>query len=518
MGEYYIRASSKNKTVCFKTQNAGLVKYLEKDFFPRESIPSYSCKVLCEYNPPAQSIRSNSKKSEIVGKSRIYGISEDLYYPDVVYKLIMDLAALHGLSGNALIHSACVGNSKECGLIVGDAGSGKSSLMFLISLLTSSSIISNDRTILDLKNGKVLGGTTDIDLRPITLELLKQLSKMYPDVLDISKLRTFEKRIKKKKRIDRKILKYEVSPSDLQTLNLELNDASSKLKYVLFTFCYPGTSKLYELPKSDGQNRLLYFISQYYRGDGRYFVTLKEPMPPTITDYSIIKWHADLLAGLEGVKFYVGFGNPIGIAEKISQRKTDGVLTSSEHKFNDDGIFVLTKSLLGKGIRNPLEAVFELERNGFYLSNAFLDIKNNDIIDLRYPSFLDRPGYSPLVFSSDGRILIGVFRDKMINQWPFISTYSNQEILSFGKSQLRYVNQDYKRFVKLFRAPGGLEYKVELPDTYFEITYLFSLLRGNFTINNEILPPLENEELLKNRGKFIAGLSEKEVLKMGEYS
>lgn len=96
----------------------------------------------------------------------------ELILSNIVYLAKPLLEKQFALMGRATCHSACVAKDGKAILLLGDAGSGKTSLAVNLCLKNGYSLISNDKTLIGLENGNmnVYGGTKFINLRYRSVE------------------------------------------------------------------------------------------------------------------------------------------------------------------------------------------------------------------------------------------------------------------------------------------------------------------------------------------------------------
>ncbi len=501
-----------------------LSKYLKEDFFPRESIPSYGCTDAGGSSDGKLRLRQGSEKATKTS----FEYPESLYFPDAVYSLIMQFAKIYALESTYLVHSSAVGNAERGVLVVGDAGSGKTTVSILLSILGSMNLLSNDRTIVNLQNREIEGGTLDIDLRPASFPFLQR-------VVDEPKFRLFHEHVTKKRRDDRAITKYEMGDEDLNLLGIR-TAKRARLSEVYFIYTDPALTqtRAQVLNPKEAAKRLHYFFSQYYRGDGRYFISSKLPMPDLSDAVRISLENAVMTELLERRQLIVGeiIGNPFDVARTIHEKdfgpeqdeRPNATLTDRKElldqlrqlwrKIPSVKVPALMRSVsnfadkTGAKYEDLLEISYlflakKLEEQGIFLTKSAFTRGN--LVDLRYPQrVLAEEVYQPALIDATGRVVGGFRSDRILNPWSF---YSSEPL---SPSPFEPLNLPLEGMVRFFETNIESERHHQSRDSLLQIIYLFSVLRANGVVaGSNAIGSLDTPSLYAARGEFIRMLGEK---------
>lgn len=112
----------------------------------------------------------NSEEKTIVCSENEISVSypyEELTDKNIVYLSKYLIEKQLGEMGMATCHSACVSKNGQAILLLGDAGAGKTSIALNLCLRNGYSLISNDKTVIGVKDGRLyaFSGTKYLSLR-----------------------------------------------------------------------------------------------------------------------------------------------------------------------------------------------------------------------------------------------------------------------------------------------------------------------------------------------------------------
>lgn len=194
-----------------------------------------------------------------------------LFFPDLVYLVLSMMAKELNKTSKYFIHCSIVEKNNKGIMIIGDPGSGKTTLSLYLSMNKNFSFVCNDRALLEFVDGVpyVTAGTLETCIR------IGVIPQFFP------------------------MLMKKVNTSDLENpwnsrfyLDPEFKNLGIKIKsrtpitHVLFTLTYPTTAIQTRLEKYDNSKRqdvsilkTMGCFSQYIRADNNMLISAEYPFP-----------------------------------------------------------------------------------------------------------------------------------------------------------------------------------------------------------------------------------------------
>jgi len=146
-----------------------------KSFFAEESIPGYnfeecpsaSTKYKLTYRTKGHHLQFREAEVEMALPE------SQLHFPDLIYLTLVLLEKQHALQGRSTVHGAAFSKNSRSALLLGDPGSGKTTILLEL-FLRGYDILSNDKTIIGTCAGRpsILAGTRYLSLRPAVYSTL----------------------------------------------------------------------------------------------------------------------------------------------------------------------------------------------------------------------------------------------------------------------------------------------------------------------------------------------------------
>lgn len=259
-----------DKSILLKTKDEDVIDYFKNDYFVRETIPAYSTSQRGKHDGEIRYINSADNKTVFNKKDLSMEIRiarNKLYLPDVVYSAVDFFSRVHEESNRSMIHCSVISDRDENGIVfIGDAGSGKTSIALQLCLDNGFYFCSNDRTILEYRNGYAtfLGGTREIDIR----------------ISSIKNHFTRFKSLSPKGSNDPWREKVILTQPILRDAGINFKSrATIKQFYFVWVHPFSGYFRNKELSYKEALERLFFFSSQYVRGNGRFITCLDRPIP-----------------------------------------------------------------------------------------------------------------------------------------------------------------------------------------------------------------------------------------------
>ncbi|PIT84915.1 hypothetical protein COU37_00115 [Candidatus Micrarchaeota archaeon CG10_big_fil_rev_8_21_14_0_10_45_29] len=176
--------SSLNSKINIHTNSARIKNYFQKDPFVEESIAGYRFNKKPMPNAEySLSYFDGKEKLSFQKKAiRLSAPINNLHFPDLVYLALFLLEKQHGLDRKFTTHGAAFGKNENAGLLLGDSGNGKTTVLLNL-YLRNYTFLSNDKTVIgSAESGPaIFAGTNYLSIRP---SIYSGLNKETLDIIE----------------------------------------------------------------------------------------------------------------------------------------------------------------------------------------------------------------------------------------------------------------------------------------------------------------------------------------------
>lgn len=314
-----INISCGNVTVSMVTNSQEVIEFFLYDREKvRETIPG----VKVEKDDNATELKepyiiymdTNEKEVSIDGDLNVAYIKfpvRKLFFPDLVYLVLAMMSKELNKVSQYFIHCSIVEKNGKGIMIIGDPGSGKTTLSLYLSMNKKFNFVCNDRALLKFTNGVpfVTAGTLETCVRvgviPQFFPMLTE--KVNPEVL-------------KNPWNNRLFLDPEFERLGIVTKSY------AQITHVLFTLTYPTTAEQTRLEKYDNSKRqdvsllkAMSYFSQYIRADNNMLISMDYPFPSFDNESLACKRLEDVKRFVNTTKMYSARGDIKALADMIDK-------------------------------------------------------------------------------------------------------------------------------------------------------------------------------------------------------
>lgn len=259
-------------------------------------------------------IDSNDRKVTIDGntnKAIIKFPVQKLFFPDLVYLVLSMMSKELNKINKYFVHCSVVEKNNKGIMIIGDPGSGKTTLSLYLSMNKNFGFVCNDRALLEFFDGipYVTAGTLETSIR---IGVIPQFFPMLMEKINTSDL---EKTWNSRFYLD----------SEFESLGIKVK-SSTPITHVLFTLTYPTTASQTRLEKYDNSNRqdvsilkTMGCFSQYIRADNNMLISAEYPFPSFDTTELACKRLKDVKRFVQTTEMYSARGDIKSLADMIDK-------------------------------------------------------------------------------------------------------------------------------------------------------------------------------------------------------
>ncbi len=284
----------------------------------RETIPGVKARLIdsnTELKEP-YIVYMDSEKSEVTidenaNKAIIKFPVRELFFPDLVYLVLSMMSKELNKIDRYFIHCSIVEKNGKGIMIIGDPGSGKTTLSLYLSMNKKFNFVCNDRALLEFRNGVpvVTAGTLETSVR------VGVIPQFFP---------ILKERIDKQKWENPWNTRFYLNP-EFRNLGINIK-SSAPITHVLFTLTYPTTAeqtRLEEYDKSRRQDesilKAMGCFSQYIRADNNMLISIGYPFPSFDNSELACKRLEDVKRFVNTTKMYSARGEIKSLANMIDK-------------------------------------------------------------------------------------------------------------------------------------------------------------------------------------------------------
>ncbi len=304
-----IMATDSNEIINFFLHNRDTV---------RETIPGVEVKKIDSNVEMVEPyiIYTNSNDRKVVidsnnNKAIIRFPIQELFFPDLVYLVLSMMSKELNKLNKYFIHCSIVEKNNKGIMIVGDPGSGKTTLSLYLSMNNNFDFVCNDRALLEFFNGVpyVTAGTLETSIR---VGVIPQFFPLLMEKINTSSLENpWNSR-------------FYLNP-EFENLGIKVK-SSTPITHVLFTLTYPTTASQTRLEKYDNSKRqdvsilkTMGCFSQYIRANNNMLISAEYPFPSFDTTELAYKRLKDVKRFVQSTEMYSARGDIKSLANMIDQ-------------------------------------------------------------------------------------------------------------------------------------------------------------------------------------------------------
>lgn len=314
-----ISISCGNVNVLMATDSNEIINFfLHNRESVRETIPGVDVKIVDNnielIEPYIIYMDSNDREVTIDAKNNKAIIKfpvEKLFFPDLVYLVLSMMAKELNKINKYFIHCSIVEKNNKGIMIIGDPGSGKTTLSLYLSMNKDFGFVCNDRALLEFVDGVpcVTAGTLETCIR---IGVIPQFFPMLMKKINTSDLENpWNSR-------------FYLDP-EFESLGIKIK-SSTPITHVLFTLTYPTTASQTRLEKYDNSKRqdvsilkTMGCFSQYIRADNNMLISAEYPFPSFDTTELACKRLKDVKRFVQTTEMYSARGDIKSLADMIDQ-------------------------------------------------------------------------------------------------------------------------------------------------------------------------------------------------------
>lgn len=234
-----------------------------------------------------------------------------LFFPDFAYLVLSMLSKEMNKINKYFIHCSVVEKNNKGIMIIGDPGSGKTTLSLYLSMNKNFAFVCNDRALLEFFNGTpyVAAGTLETSIR------IGVIPQFFPMLMDQISTMDLEKPWNNRFHFG----------SEFEKLGIKVK-SNVPITHVLFSLTYPTTASQTKLEKYDtsrGQElsilKTMGCFSQYIRADNNMFLSAECPFPSFDTNELACKRLKDVKRFVQTTEMYSARGDIKSLADMIDQ-------------------------------------------------------------------------------------------------------------------------------------------------------------------------------------------------------
>jgi hypothetical protein len=243
----------------------------------------------------------------VLNQTKITMPENKIFLPDISYMALSMFAKELNADDKYFVHSAVVEKDGKATMLIGEGGSGKSTLALYLCMNKGFKLLSNDRTVVGVKDSKpyVFTGTMGADVR------VGMIPEYFPQMMG---------------KIDEKL--FENSWGNKVSINSEFEDWGIETSHgadianVIYPTTFPTDSKnttVGKFSKDDEVLKLMGAVSEYIRGDRNIILSANFPAPSFDTHELAVRRMGFVRKLLSDANVYYARGNIKEIADKIDQ-------------------------------------------------------------------------------------------------------------------------------------------------------------------------------------------------------
>ena len=192
---------------------------------------------------------------------------KQLYLPDLVYLALSMIAKELNKDNKYIVHAAAIEKDDNATLILGETGSGKTTLALWHCIKNNSNFLSNDRTVLGMKDGEpfIFNGTKQTHVR------LGVIHEYFP---------TLKNKIDTQKLANPWSNKIYINP-EFEDLGIKVSN-TAKLKNIIVASTYPTANEkttLERQPEDVAKLSMMRFVSDNIRAYQNIVLSTDDPFP-----------------------------------------------------------------------------------------------------------------------------------------------------------------------------------------------------------------------------------------------
>lgn len=284
----------------------------------RETIPGVNVKIIDSSikltEPYIIYVDSNERNvtiDEKYNKAVIKFPVQELFFPDLVYLVLSMISKELNKINKYFIHCSIVEKNDKGIMIIGDPGSGKTTLSLYLSMNKNFKFVCNDRALLEFFDGNpyVTAGTLETYIR------IGVIPQFFPKLM---------------KKVDEGDLenpwssRFYLNP-EFENLGIEVKP-NTPITHVLFALTYPTAASQTRLEKYDNSKRqdvsilkTMGCFSQYIRADNNMLISAEYPFPSFDTPELAYKRLKDVKRFVQSTKIYSARGDIKALADMIDK-------------------------------------------------------------------------------------------------------------------------------------------------------------------------------------------------------
>lgn len=236
---------------------------------------------------------------------------QELFFPDLVYLVLSMMAKELNKINQYFIHCSVVEKNNKGIMIIGDPGSGKTTLSLYLSMNKQFEFVCNDRALLEFWDEipYVTAGTLETSIRT---GVIPQFFPMLMEKINTSDLENpWNSRF--------------YLGSQFESLGIKVK-SNTPITHVLFALTYPTTASQTRLEKYDTSRRqdlsilkTMGCFSQYIRADNNILISAEYPFPSFDTTELACKRLKDVKNFVQATEMYSARGDIRFLADMIDK-------------------------------------------------------------------------------------------------------------------------------------------------------------------------------------------------------
>ncbi len=251
------------------------------------------------------------KIDEKTNKAIIKFPIQKLFFPDLVYLVLSMMAKELNKENKYFVHCSIVEKNGKGIMIIGDPGSGKTTLSLYLSMNKNFKFVCNDRALLEFLDEVpyATAGTLETCIR---VGVIPQFFPMLIGKID-------------KERLENPWNSRFYLDPEFDNLGINIK-SSTPINYVLFTLTYPTTASQTRLEKYDNSKRqdvsilkTMSCFSQYIRADNNMLISMEYPFPSFDNEELACKRLKDVKRFVNATEMYSARGDIKSLADMIDE-------------------------------------------------------------------------------------------------------------------------------------------------------------------------------------------------------
>ncbi len=252
-------------------------------------------------------VRIDEKNNKAIIKFPV----QKLFFPDLVYLVLSMMSKELNKESKYFIHCSIVEKNGKGIMIIGDPGSGKTTLSLYLSMNKNFRFVCNDRALLEFfgEVPYVTAGTLETCIR---VGVIPQFFPMLMGKIDKGKLENpWNSR-------------FYLDP-EFENLGISIK-STTPINYVLFTLTYPTTVNKTRLERYDNSKRqdvsilkTMGCFSQYIRADNNMLISMDYPFPSFDNQELACRRLRDVKRFVNATELYSARGDIKALADMIEE-------------------------------------------------------------------------------------------------------------------------------------------------------------------------------------------------------